>query len=237
MNILYRITYLPHLEAKTPPYYYVGSKYNYKGNYWGSPASVQLDWYSTNLTIRDWWKQEIKNKNNFSFEVLEILSECNPHQLVEEEKLLHLKLNVKHSNEYFNKAIATAGWVSIPRTEETKKKVSKITKAYWDKNNEQAQKRRKQLSEAEWQTPERKKERWKNPTFAMIEMVKKLGQTSRKGIKDKRPRKPKNNIKIISGDGVIYENAKKAGKEIGISPVNIRRRCRLSIYSNWYYVN
>ena len=61
MNILYKITYLPHLKNQTPPYYYVGSKYNYGKKYFGSPSSKQKDWYSGDLTICKWWKEKIKN--------------------------------------------------------------------------------------------------------------------------------------------------------------------------------
>ena len=71
MNILYKITYLPHLKNQTPPYYYVGSKYNYDKKYFGSPSSKQKDWYSENFTICKWWKQKIKNnKDDFYFEII-----------------------------------------------------------------------------------------------------------------------------------------------------------------------
>lgn len=29
MHVIYRISFLPHIKNKTPPFYYVGSKYNY----------------------------------------------------------------------------------------------------------------------------------------------------------------------------------------------------------------
>jgi len=71
MNILYKITYLPHLKNQTPPYYYVGSKYNYGKKYFGSPSSKQKDWYSGDLTICKWWKEKIKNNiDDFYFEII-----------------------------------------------------------------------------------------------------------------------------------------------------------------------
>lgn len=78
MNILYRITYLPHLKNQTPPYYYIGSKYNYKENYWGSLSSKQKDWYSEGLSICDWWKKKIKENKNLpkSFLLWYNIREC-----------------------------------------------------------------------------------------------------------------------------------------------------------------
>jgi len=87
MNIIYRITYLPHLKNQTPPYYYVGSKFNYNENYWGSPSSKQKDWYTENLTISNWWKEKIKqDKSNFYFEIISEFKKIEPLELVEEEK-------------------------------------------------------------------------------------------------------------------------------------------------------
>ena len=49
-------------------------------------------------------------------------------------------------------------------------------------------------------------------------------------------RKPKTAQKVF-GCGTIYDSAVDASKVIGINPVNIRRRCRLENYQDWYYVN
>ena len=35
-SIIYKITYLPHLYNKTPPFYYLGSSFRYKSNYLGA---------------------------------------------------------------------------------------------------------------------------------------------------------------------------------------------------------
>ena len=148
MNIIYRITYLPHLKNQTPPYYYIGSKYNYNKNYWGSPSSKQKDWYSDNMSIKEWWKIKIKNNiNDFSFEILEEYNNMNASELVVEEKKIQLQFNVKNNDEYFNKSIATSGWVSVPRTKDSKEKISNITKKYWSDNSDKAKQRRELLSQ------------------------------------------------------------------------------------------
>jgi hypothetical protein len=240
MNILYRVTYLPHLKNQTPPYYYVGSKYNYNENYWGSPSSKQKDWYTEGYSIINWWKKEIKeNKNNFLFEIIIQYNEMNPTQLVEEEKKYQLQLNVKYSEEYFNKSIATTGWVSIPRTEKTKEKLREITKEYWNRNTEESIERKKKLSERNKEVKSKElKEKWKNPTDKMkknYERFVDMAKTLKRG-KDKSKRKQKPTQKVFCC-GIIYENAFEASKVIGINPVNIRRRCRLENYQDWYYLN
>ena len=156
MNILYKISYLPHLKNQTPPYYYVGSKYNYDKKYFGSPSSKQKDWYSGDLTICKWWKEKIKNnKDDFYFEIISEYDEISPNQLVEEEKKIHIQLDVKNSKEYFNKSIATSGWVSAPRTDNTKKKISEAGKGNKNacgpqKISEEERKRRSEASKERW---------------------------------------------------------------------------------------
>lgn len=244
MNIIYKITYLPHLKNQTPPYYYVGSKYDYKENYWGSPSSKQKDWYTEEFGISEWWKKKIKeNKNDFLFETIIQYNEITPIELVEEEKKYQLKLDVKNSEEYFNKSIATTGWVSVPRTEETKEKIRQITKNYWNKNTEKSIERRKKLSEENKKVKSKElKEKWKNPTDKMLkareENKLRLKNKSEKWITNIKnaKRKPRTTQKVFCC-GIIYESAIEASKVIGIDPVNIRRRCRLERYQDWYYVN
>jgi hypothetical protein len=244
MNILYKITYLPHLKNQTPPYYYVGSKYNYDKKYFGSPSSKQKDWYSENFTICKWWKQKIKNnKDDFYFEIISEYDEISPKQLVEEEKKIHIELDVKNSKEYFNKSVATSGWVSVPRTDDTKKKISEITKSYWDKNSQKALERREELSERNRKIKSKEmQERWKNPTDKMLKALEKnkskLKNKSEEWIMNMKnaKRKPRTTQKVF-GCGIIYDSAVDASKVIGIDPVNIRRRCRLENYQDWYYIN
>lgn len=175
MNIIYKITYLPHLINNTPPFYYIGSKYNYKSNYYGSPASKQKDWYTEKMSIGEWWKKEIKNnKEKFKFEILQVFSEdMTPEMLVEEEKKIQLKKNVRNSIEYFNKSVATSGWVSAPRTEETKKLVGEKTKKYWD-SEEGYQKKQRLIERNRTKHSLCLKEKWKNPTSEMLNNLDKL---------------------------------------------------------------
>lgn len=250
MNILYRITYLPHLKNQTPPYYYVGSKYNYDKKYFGSPSSKQKDWYSGELDICNWWKQEIKdNKDNFYFEIMSEYDKISPKQLVEEEKKIHIELNVKNSKEYFNKSVATTGWVSIPRTDETKKKISKITKKYWEQNSQKALERRAELSERNKKTKSKElKEKWKNPSDKMLDNYERFVNMAKTQKTEEWKQKMSDIVKKnwdlgrqrtiqkVFCCGVIYENAVEASKVVGITPTNIRRRCRLEQYSDWYYL-
>jgi hypothetical protein len=211
-----------------------------KKKYWGSPSSKQKDWYTEGHSISEWWKKKIKeNKNDFLFEIIIQFNEITPIQLVEEEKKYQLELNVKHSQEYFNKSIATTGWVSVPRTDETKEKIRQITKEYWNKNTEKSIERRKKLSERNKKVKSKElKDKWKNPTDKMKENYERfvtMAKTHKRG-KDKSKRKQKPIQKVFCC-GIIYESAVEASKVIGIDPVNIRRRCRLEKYQDWYYVN
>jgi hypothetical protein len=233
MNILYKVTYLPHLKNQTPPYYYIGSKYNYNGNYFGSPSSKQADWYTEGLAISDWWKNKIrKNKNDFLFQIILQYDEITSTELVEEEKKYQLKLDVKHSIEYFNKSIATTGWVSIPRTDESKEKIKKITKEYWNSGSEESIERKKELSERNRKLKSQEmKEKWKNPTDKMkksrekfINMAKTLKRKS--GIKGQK----------VFCCGVIYENAVEASKVFGVTPNRIGQKCRSEKYKDFYYI-
>lgn len=244
MNIIYRVTYLPHLKNQTPPYYYIGSKYNYIKEYLGSPSSKQKDWYTGDLTISKWWKEKVKNnKDDFYFEIITEYDELTPNKLVEEEKKIQIHLNVKNSEDYFNKSIATSGWVSTPRTNATKKKISEITKNYWDQNSQKALERRKELSERNKKIKSKEmKERWKNPTDKMLKALEKnkskLKNKSDEWIMNIKnaKRSPRNSRKVF-GCGVVYDSAVDASKVIGIDPVNIRRRCRSENCEDWYYLN
>lgn len=232
MNIIYKITYLPHLKSETPPYYYIGSKFNYKGKYYGSPSSKQKDWFTCGLSIRDWWRAEIaKNPDNFKFEIISEHNRLSPVELVEVEKLIHLEHDVKESNLYFNKAIATTGWASTPKTQLTKQLMSEKTKKYWD--TEEGMKKRQRLSERNKKHKSKEmKERWKNPSEKMKTMPF-YGRP--KGAKDLQKRKPREQRKVEI-DGVVYDSAKEASKIYNIHPVNVRRRCREDVFENWRYI-
>jgi len=229
MHILYKVTYLPHLNTKCPKYY-VGSKHNYKGNYFGSVDSKQVYEYTEGLRLRDWWKKQKKDTKNFLFEIIESFEEITPQELVEKEHDLHIKLNVL-GDDYFNHSIATKGYCSIKNSEKTKKIKSEKTKLYWD--SESGQNKKQKLIERN-KTVHKKNmlEKWKNPTEPMLNKVY-HGRT--KGSKDLQKRKQKP-IKKIYAEGLIFNDAIEASKHFGIHPVNIRRRCRLNYNENWRYL-
>lgn len=242
MHILYKITYLPHLQNRTPPYYYVGSKYNYRGNYFGSPSSKQKDWYTRNMSISDWWKYETKNNpKNFEFEIVKIFEDVTPQILVEEECNLHLSLDVKNSFKYFNKNIATKKWVSVPRTDETKEKMSVVTKKYWEQDNFDVNERKQKLIQYNKSnsSAKLKKTKKQNPEkFLMTEEKKnKLSSVMKNkwenGFYENRKKRVEKKVCI---EGVVYKNAKEASQIFNIHEVNVRRRCRMSRYENWFYL-
>ena len=224
MNIIYKITYLPHVENKTPPFFYIGSKYHYDVKYMGSPSSKQQDWYTGNLTIRDWWKKEVKEHPElFRFDIIETHDEYTPHELVEAEKFIHLKLDVKLSPHYFNKSIATTGWVSIPRTEETKQKVREITQTYWA-TNPNAVARRQAVVELNKKTKSKEqRELWSDPVYRdkQQKRIQKSAETRRYK---------------IHARGQIFGCAKDAALSFDMTTSNVYARCKNIKMKDWYYV-
>jgi len=230
MHILYRITYLPHLENNTNPKYYIGSKYNYNGKYFGSPSATSKDWFTGELSICDWWKNETKEyPEKFKFEIIESYDDITTTDLVNKEYDLHCKLNIK-DKQYFNRSYATKGWISSERDENTKKLISDKIKKYW-KNNPDAIERKQKLIKFNKDTKsEFMKQMWNEGKFKNRDN---WGRP--KGCLDKKIRKEKVQRKIIIDDE-IYDNAIIAAEKFGIDPVNVRRRCRLEKYKNWRYV-
>ncbi len=166
-SVLYKITYLPHIET-TYHKYYIGSKHNYNRKYTGSVSSQQRFEYTGELILKDWWKQKnIVEPENFLFEVLETFDNITPHYLVILERDLQLKLDVANSRDFFNQGIATEGWVAMPNTKETRKKKSEATKKYWDSAD--GQEKRKRLVESNKKhSSQRLKETWKTQRDALL---------------------------------------------------------------------
>lgn len=228
MNIIYRITYKPHLKNNTPPYYYIGSKYDYDEKYMGSPASKQQDWYTGELSISDWWKKETRdNPQDFLFEIIETYDEHTSQELVEEEKRIQLELDVRVGEDYFNKSIATSGWVSAPRTEKAKENIRQITQSYWDSNSKEAQERRRQLAERNKKTKSKEmNERWKNNPDSLMKGMNKCIDYRK-------------NLYYYSIDGVRYESIEDIMEEYDIDYGVVYYRCRKSTskkYENWKQV-
>ena len=214
MNIIYKITYLPHLINNTPPFYYVGSKHNYNKSYFGSPSSSQKDWYTETMSISDWWKYKVKHSNSdFIFEILSDCGDISPLCLVEIEKKLHLEMDVKNSAEYFNKSIATTGWVSIPRTEESKKHISEKTKLYW--NSEEGKLKKERLAARNKITKsEELKNRWKtDEEFRKSASVVGRKRTDEMKIKDKEGK-----LKEVEYKGTFYRGWEDLTTNTGVTP-------------------
>lgn len=161
-NLIYRVWYLPFVMSDKNPKYYCGSKYHYKGNYFGSPSAKLITEYSNGMSLKDWWKSEIKrDKSNFYFEILELCdSDYTPEQLILKEVEWHTKLNVL-SEEYFNQSTAAKGFYSRPKSgpvgEGTRKRQSKKTKEYWDSPEGQAKRERMIKRNSE---PKNRKDWW-----------------------------------------------------------------------------
>lgn len=173
MNIIYKVTYLPHLNTINPKYY-IGSKLNYRGKYFGSIASRKKFNFTEGLTLKAWWKKEVKNNlETFLFEILEDCSTLDKYQLAEKEKEYQLKLNVAHSLEYFNQAIATGLFVSGKKDNETKLKMSNSLKEYYQ-TAQGLEKRKRLIVRNKTLHSITMKEKWKHPSEKMIQSLNKL---------------------------------------------------------------
>jgi len=229
MNIIYKVTYLPHLSTNYPKFY-IGSKFKYKGNYFGSIASRKKLEFTEGVSLKDWWKKQCKhNPNAFQFEILEDCSMLDKHQLAEKEKEYQLKHDVAHSSEFFNQAIATGLFVSGKKDEETKTKMSKSLKEYYQ-TPEGLEKRKRLVERNKILSSNTMKEKWKNPSDKMLNRV---ISGRPKGIKEIAKRN-KSFRQVFDGFN-IYKNAETAAKIYGITPTSIRRRCRLNYNNAWRY--
>lgn len=230
MDIIYRITYIPHLDSNNPKFY-IGSKkqYNKSPHYMGSISSVKKFPFTEEMSLCEWWKHKIKTeRHNFKFEILESFIDIDKNELVKIEKEYHEKYNVL-SEEYFNQSIATLGWVSTSKNEDTKKKLSESTKKYWQ--TEDGEEKKKRLIERnKTHMSNIMTEKWKNPTD---NMKSRITPGRPKGSKNKIKRK--NTERKINIDGIVYSSANEASKIYKIHPVNVRRRCRDKKYPNWNY--
>lgn len=164
MHIIYKITYRPHIGTSHPKYY-IGSKYNWKGNYLGSVSSKRKFEFTNGLTLKQWWKNQTANKDNFLFEIIESYVNITPSELVEKERAVQQELGVI-SEEYFNQCIAAGGFVSVKKDLDTKKLLSEKTKQFWQ--TPAGIEKRKRLSERNRKTKSAElKNKWQNdPVFA-----------------------------------------------------------------------
>ena len=93
MNVVYLITHEERLRNQTPPYYYIGSKKNWKGEgtYYGSSRHPKLKY---------------ADKTKLKFEILLYWNECTSPFLLEREFEVQRNFDVVSNPEYFNLAYA-----------------------------------------------------------------------------------------------------------------------------------
>lgn len=239
MDIIYRVTYIPHLNTDLPKYY-IGSKKNWQGGktYLGSIASKKVESFTDGLSLAKWWKQEKKNHpERFEIEILESYEELDKEQLIEREIVNQRTYDII-GNDYFNKAFARAGWISQPRDDETKALIAEKTRQYWNSPEGKA-KKKKLVARNKKESSARMQARWDNDDGTMRNAVaERLGEASRNRTREEwqeiaRNRKPRKVCKACI-DGKIY-SLEEASEKFGIHIVNVRRRCRLPQYENWSY--
>ena len=229
MHILYKITFIPHLRTAFPKYY-IGSKYNYKGNYFGSVDSSQIYEFTNGLQLREWWKLQKKNPDNFLFEIIESFENITALELVEKERDLQISLNVL-SEDFFNHSIATKGFCSVKKSATTKQVMSEKTKAFWD--SEEGLLKKQRLAERNRQLKSlQMKEKWKNPSEKMLQAPR---DGRPKGAKDMKQRALRKDTRKVKHKSREYENAIDASKHAGVHPVTIRRWCKDNL-NDWSYV-
>jgi hypothetical protein len=232
MDVIYKVTYLPHIGTNYPKYY-IGSKKNWKpgSSYRGSCASRQIFEFTNGLELRVWYKNEVKsNISNFLIEILESYDNASNSFLLQRELENHKKYNVLNED-YFNQTMATLKFCSLPNTDLTKQKKSEATKKYW--NSPKGIEKRKRLSERNRKTKSiEMQNKWDNPTPAMINR----NISGRPlGAKDLNGRKKKKVLRVYA-EGKIFDNAESAAIYYGIHQNNIRRKCRLDQYADFYYI-
>lgn len=202
VDVIYKITYKPHLETEYPKYY-VGSKKNYnpKRFYLGSVSSSQIWEYTDGLTLCEWWKIKTRgNSEDFVFEILEE-TELTPQELIELEKSWQIELGVL-TPEYFNQSLATSGFCSKEKSPTTRKIQSQKTKEYWD--SPAGLEKKKRLSERNRRVKSAEmKEKWQNPTEAMKNIGKKILGIKRSDETRAKMRGPKKRVPCLYCDRSI----------------------------------
>lgn len=231
MNIIYLITYIPHLNTSFPKYY-VGSKYRYDGKYLGSPSSKKILDFTEGKTLGQWWKEKTKtNPNNFRFDILFVGNEdISPNELVLIEHDIQKDWNVL-TLDFFNQTLATRGWVSGPRENVTKQLISQKTKAYWS-TDAGIDKKYRLIERNQTLHSTRMKYKWKEPSEKMLTM-RRPGRG--KGVKDKMPRCRPDRYKVLFNGNIM--SVKEAADMEKVTPTTIRKRCRDRFMNQWSYIS
>lgn len=131
--IVYMVTYLPNVEISTPPYFYIGSSFRWKSNYYGSVSSKKALWCTNGVSLKQWWKDTRKSSpSDFHIEVLWVGDENTTKEtLLEEERFFQDSYQAIESNCYFNNAYANENFHSLHRCKRTHDKISKSLKEYY----------------------------------------------------------------------------------------------------------
>lgn len=112
MPVIYLTIYTPwrnNQEGK--PWLYIGSKQKDDPKYFGSVSSKHIPNWSNGLTLKDWWKKEIKeNPQNFEKKILFSFSESLPKKILLDIESEILKVNdCMNSSVFFNRTNSAAG--------------------------------------------------------------------------------------------------------------------------------
>ena len=114
---MYKITHTKRLEENNPPYYYIGSKYHWKGEgtYYGSSSDERLS---------------KADRDELQFEILCVCLTDDVSELQHIEKDIQIDNNVLKSPEFFNRNIACTSmylpWNINKRVEKFKKKANSV---------------------------------------------------------------------------------------------------------------
>lgn len=214
-SIIYKITYIPHLNTNNPKFY-IGSKYNYnpKRYYMGSVSSNMVFEFTGGISLKEWWKKQTKNSpNDFVFEILSTYNDISPQELVNMEKELHINLNVL-SDDYFNQSIATTGFCSVIKQDYVKKIMSEKTKKYW--STPEGIEKRKRLSERNRLTKSKEQQNFFNDPI--------LGKERRKERGLANP-----HTLTIEYKGKVYRGKKEFEEQTGVSLYLYRKYYHLGI--------
>lgn len=217
-SVIYKITYKPHLNTEYPKYY-IGSKYNYKGNYWGSVASTAVFNYTNNIPLKKWWS--LLDKDNLKFEVLEEYFNITPQELISYERKFLLELNVL-SSDYFNQHINGELFYSGKKSTATKQKISDKTKAYWQTDEGREKSARLSARNKITKSTELKLRLQTN-----LDHKEKLRRAAMKPKTETTKQKMSNAChmnKAICIDGVVYKSITEATKKLNLSVHYVKKQ-------------
>lgn len=206
MNIVYLVT------DQVTGLKYIGSKKNYKGNYFGSPSIKSKG--HPKYKLQQEWKKNLKERpESFKFEIIEEIIEDSKKALNERELYWQLHYKVVNSNEFINGAYARKNFNGIPKGFKR------------DKNRIEYLK-----SIGTWKTTEEQKEK-----IRQKQTGKKYSDEINK--KKGRPGVPQNqitNVQVIV-DGVLYRTLTSASEALNCTRCTVRNRCNNPKFPNYNF--